>query len=80
MFIDRGGDSIKRDVRLDSSLKIGITTTITGSLGMDEVVLDWLCKEPTDSTYAKNATLERVALIKAFGLGTFSRAAQSPYL
>ena len=53
MFIDRGGDSIKRDVRLDSSLKSGITTTITGSLGIDEAVLDWLCEEPSVSIYAK---------------------------
>ena len=41
MFIDRGGDFIKGDVRIDSSLKSGITTTITGSLGIDEVALDW---------------------------------------
>ena len=43
MFIDRGGgDSIKKDVRLDSSLMCGIKTTINGPLGVDEVVLDWL--------------------------------------
>ena len=66
MFIDRGGDSIKGDVRLDSSLKSGITTTITGSLGIDEVVLDWLCEEPTVSICAKKRHSERVALINAF--------------
>ena len=65
MFIDRGGDFIKRDVRLDSSLNSGITTRITGSLSIYEVFLDWLCKEPTYSIIAKNATPERVALIKA---------------
>ena len=53
MFIDRGGDSIKGDVRIDSSLKSGIKTTITGSLGIDEVVLDWLCEEPTVFICAK---------------------------
>jgi hypothetical protein len=53
MFIDRGGDSIKGDVGLDSSLKSGIKTTITGSLGIDEVVLDWLCEEPTVFICAK---------------------------
>ena len=53
MFIDRGGDSIKGDVGLDSSLKSGIKTTITGSLGIDEVVLEWLCEEPTVSICAK---------------------------
>jgi hypothetical protein len=53
MFIDRGGDFIKGDVRIDSSLKSGITTTITGSLGIDEVVLDWLCEEPTVFICAK---------------------------
>ncbi len=53
MFIDRGGNSIKGDSRLDSIFKSGITTTITGSLGIDEVVLDWLCKEPTVSFCAK---------------------------
>ena len=64
MFIDRGGgDSIKKDVRLDSSLKSGITTTITDSLGIDVDVSDWLCEEPTVSIYAKNATPEGVALI-----------------
>ncbi len=53
MFIDRGGDFIKGDVRIDSSLKSGIKTTITGSLGIDEVVLDWLCEEPTVFICAK---------------------------
>ena len=53
MFIDRGGDFIKRDVRLDASLNSGITTTMTGSLCIDEVVLDWLCEEPTVSICAK---------------------------
>ena len=53
MFINRGGDSIKRDVRLDSSLKSGITTTITDSLGIDVVVSDWLCEETTVSICAK---------------------------
>ena len=53
MFIDRGGDFIKRDVRLDSSLNSGITTIMTGSLGIDEGVLDWLCEEPTASIGAK---------------------------
>jgi len=53
MFIDRGGDSIKGDVRLDFSLKSGTKTTITGSLGIDEVVLDWLCEEPTVFICAK---------------------------
>ena len=53
MFIDRGGDSIKGDVGLDSSLKSGIRTTITGSLGIDEIVLDWLCEEPTVFIYVK---------------------------
>ena len=53
MFINRGGDSIKRDLRLDSSLKSGITTTITDSLGIDVVVSDWLCEEPTVSICAK---------------------------
>ena len=65
MFIDRGGDSIKRDVKLVSLLKSEMTTTIAGSLGIDEIVLDWLCEEPTVSICAKkNATPERVALIK----------------
>ena len=63
MFIGCGGDSIKRDVRQDSSLKSGIKTTINGSLGIDEVVLDWLCEEPTFFICTKNATPERVALI-----------------
>ena len=54
MFIDRGGgDSIKKDVRLDSSLKSGKKTTNNGPLGVDEVVLDWLCEEPTVSICAK---------------------------
>ena len=53
MFIDRGGDSIKRDVKLASLLKSEMTTTIAGSMGIDEVVLDWLREEPTVSLYAK---------------------------
>jgi hypothetical protein len=53
MFINRGGDSIKKDLRLGSSLKSGITTTITGSLGIDEIVLDWICVDPTVSICAK---------------------------
>ena len=57
MFIDRGGDSIKRDVKLVSLLKSEMTTTIAGSMGIDEVVLGWLREEPTVSLYAKNATL-----------------------
>ena len=53
MFIDRGGDSIKRDVKLVSLLKSEMTTTIAGSLGIDEIVLDWLWEEPTVSICAK---------------------------
>jgi len=53
MFIDRGGDFIKRDVRLDSSLNSGITTIMTGSLGIDEGFLDWLYEEPTVFICAK---------------------------
>jgi hypothetical protein len=41
MFIDRGVDSIKRDVKL-VSLLMSEMTTIAGSMGIDEVVLDWL--------------------------------------
>ena len=53
MFIDCGGDSIKRDVKLDSLLKCEMTTKIAGSIGIDGVVLDWLREEPTISLYAK---------------------------
>ena len=53
MFIDHGGDSIKRDVKPVSSLRTGMTTTNTGSLGIDEVVIGWLREEPTVSIYAK---------------------------
>jgi hypothetical protein len=53
MFIDRGGDSIKRDVKLVSLFMSEMTTTIAGSMGIDEVVLDWLREEPTVSLYAK---------------------------
>jgi hypothetical protein len=43
----------KRDVKLVSLLKSEMTTTIAGSMGIDEVVLDWLREEPTVSLYAK---------------------------
>jgi hypothetical protein len=41
------------DVKLVSLLKSEMTTTIAGSMGVDEVVLDWLREEPTVSLYAK---------------------------
>jgi hypothetical protein len=43
----------KRDVKLVSLLKSEMTTTIAGSMGIDEVVLDWLREEPTISLCAK---------------------------
>ena len=81
MFNGRGGGSIKGDVRLDSSLKSGIKTTINGPLGIDEVVLDWLCEEPTVFICAKKRHSRKSGVdLSLVGLEPFSRAAQSPYL
>jgi hypothetical protein len=43
----------KMDVKLVSLFMSEMTTTIAGSMGIDEVVLDWLREEPTVSLYAK---------------------------
>jgi hypothetical protein len=47
----------KRDVKLVSLFMIEMTTTIAGSMGIDEVVLGWLREEPTVSLYAKKTPL-----------------------
>jgi hypothetical protein len=43
----------KMNVKLVSLFMSEMTTTIAGSMGIDEVVLDWLREEPTVSLYAK---------------------------
>ena len=45
------------DVKLVSLFMSEMTTTIAGSMGIDEVVLGWLREEPTVSLYAKKTPL-----------------------
>jgi hypothetical protein len=42
MFIYRGGGLFKKGCEASRFIKEGMTT-ITGSVGIDEVITDWLC-------------------------------------